>query len=244
MFARNILKNRNFSRRAALLFLCAPLVLAPSVASANRNPCPSPKAFVNDIYNCGANEVAVRIGQQCSDHMMAEAKVQGAALQAALELMKPALGDGQNLSMSDTAKRLKIAIDQFSRQIVRMQKQTKQVASYTEAMIDFADGEDDDTSAECFSRNFHKLEDVVNGMTDEILKSKAAREAALQMLATVNQRDTNLDASLDGFNGKLPGSPAAASGRVPAASAPMRKGKEYRPSDVTGTEDLNKKRKK
>lgn len=218
---------------AALLLgaLAAPAVAAP-------RGCLKPESFANEIYNCGENDVAVVAGKRCSDTMKAEAKVQGAALNAVLTSLRPKLKDAQNFSMSDTASRLQLAIAQFSKQIVRMQAQARLVASYTSVMIDFADGTDDSSSAECFSRNFHKLQKVADGMTDEILKAKAAREAALQMLATVRDRDTKLNADAKSDLGAP--TAGATSGRLPASAWAPRKGKDYRPSDITGTEKLKK----
>lgn len=215
---------------AAFLLLAAPAFAGP-------RGCLKPESFANEIYNCGENDVAVVAGKQCSDTMKAEARVQGAALNAVLTALRPKLKDAQNFSMSDTASRLQLAIAQFSKQIVRMQAQARLVASYTNVMIDFADGTDDNSSAECFSKNFHKLQDVADGMTDEILKAKAAREAALKMLATVRDRDVKLDADA----ATSLGSPTVgATGRVPASDWKPRKGKDYRPSDITGTEKLKK----
>ena len=228
------MKFRGLKTWSTLLVLSA----FASPAFAGPRGCIKAESFANEIYNCGENDVAVVAGKQCSDTMMAEAKVQGAALNAVLTSLRPKLKDAQNFSMSDTASRLQLAIAQFSKQIVRMQAQARLVASYTSVMIDFADGTDDSSSAECFSRNFHQLQKVADGMTDEILKAKAARKAALRMLATVRDRDTKLDADAKSDLGAP--SAGVTSGRLPAGAWSPRKGKDYRPSDITGTEKLKK----
>lgn len=186
------------------------------------------------------NKLAVDYAQACSDSLIAASRAQGAALAAVMNSLKAQLGDAQNRSMTDTAKRLKISIDQLTAQIKNLQKGTGTILAYPEVMIDFPEGKDDNTSAECFSKNFHKLQDIVDNLSNEIMNSKHARETALQMLATVKQYDGGLDTSSTnpGVDRANQGAAAAAQRRAPVQYKGGIQG--HGESDITGTENLQK----
>jgi hypothetical protein len=229
--------NRNWRFKKTLLAAAAYLLFVPAgpAHAGNIAVCAPAKAFVHEIYNCGANEIAVKVAQDCSDALMAKSRAEGKLLEAALDSMRPALGDAQSLSMSDTATRLQLSIQQFTKQIIDLQENTTKVASYTEAMLDFADGENDDTSADCFSRNFHKLQKVVDNLDNEIMNAKNARNSALTMLASVQSRGKNLEAGLNSFADKLP-DPSRAPGPASAGRLPVT---QYDGDPARGQSDIS-----
>ena len=222
--------------------LAALLCTTPAHAAEKKlSVCPQAKDFKEQIYNCGSNELAVKIAQQCSDTLMAASKAQGAAFAALLNGMKAQLGSAQNVSMRDSAQRLALAIQQFSAQIESMADQTDKVGNYTDAMIDFADGKDDDTSLECFSENFHKLQKIIDGLDHEIENSMDARDAALTMFNTLKAQGKKLDAdpkfSLAAPGTKAPAAPAPKAG----TKRPKYTGEDpYAPSDISGTEKIKR----
>ncbi|RZA00136.1 MAG: hypothetical protein EOP11_18645 [Proteobacteria bacterium] len=226
-----ITQNKYFAASAFLL-----LTFSNGAYAGTIGLCAPANVFVHEIYNCGANEIAVKVAQDCSDALMAKSLAEGKILQAALDAMRPALGDAQSLSMTDTATRLQLSIQKFTKQIIELQANTAKVASYTEAMIDFADGENDDTSADCFSRNFHQLQKVVDNLDNEIMNAKNARSAALTMLASVQTRGKNLEAGLNSFGNKLPdptGAPRPSRLPVPKFDGDTSRGL----SDISGTRE-------
>lgn len=212
-------------------------------AAAPLGTCPAASAFLEQIYNCGQNKLVIDYGRACADAQIAASRAQGAKLAAVMAEMGKNLGEAQNRSLVDATKRLQITVRELSRQIQSLQKHTKTVENYTESMIDFADGKDDSTSAECFSENFHGLQKIVNEMDQEILNSKKALQSALTMLASLKKSETNLE-------GSLRGSEAAASNGAKGLGAGTAKRPATAPngqakgsgSDISGTERLQKKK--
>lgn len=194
--------------------------------------CPDPNAFINEIYNCGQNDIAVAYAKACADVQTAESRLRGQALHTLMEKMKKDLAKSQSASMFDTQKRLFHAVNELTTQIQTLQKNTELVAGYTAPMIDFADGVDDKSSADCFNKSFHALQKIVNGLDQEIIQSKRARESAIGMLESLAGRQNNMNSLTAPVGaGRVPAS-------VPVGAQPD--GRKMRQSDVSGTEKLKK----
>lgn len=202
--------------------------------------CPESGAFRRQIYNCGQNQVAVAEGTACARLLITRAHKRGQELSKLFTSLKSKLGSAQKLSMADTTARLNTAISSLEKQIAELQGYTDRVASYSEQMIDFSNSENDSSSPDCFNDNFHALQKVVDRLDNEIIKSKEARETALQMLATSTGREVKLDDDKTSANGA--GSFRATGGKNGVAP-PVIKGEDRRgQSDISGTEKIKKKK--
>jgi hypothetical protein len=196
-----------------------------------RSACPSQKAVLANILNCGENTQAANFAKNCSNYLASFNRLSGLALQQAMSNLESSISSDQSKNFVDTAKRLHSTLVTLKNNIALMQSQTSLVASYTESMIDFPEGQDDQTSAECFSTAFHDLQKVVNGMDQEIINMKNAYRRASSLLKTAASRSQNLGSVIPQAE-ELDSSPGAS---APTNSAPT--GKKIRASDISGTEE-------
>jgi hypothetical protein len=191
--------------------------------------CVRAEVFKSKIYNCGQNHIAVQMAARCSDALMAMAKANGAGLHAVMEKLKADLAEGQRASMADTISRLKTSIRVLEGQITQFQQKTDIVAGYVKVMIDFPDAEVDVNSAECFSENFHPLQEIVTILDNEIVNSKRAREEALTLLAQTAASKVNMKNTPGSL--RLPASSAPAQTKIPQGPT----ANDWGASDISGT---------
>ncbi len=200
-----------------------------------QSACPGQQKVYNNILNCGENTYAVKFAQNCANYMTTYNRVSGLALQKAMNSLESTINSNQSKNFVDTAKRLHSTLITLKNNIAVMQSQTSLVASYTDSMIDFPDGDSDETSAECFSTAFHDLQKVVNGMDQEIINMKNAYRTAAILLKTAAARSQNLGSIIPQAE-DLDASPGASAPQNPSPT-----GKKIRASDISGTEEKKRK---
>lgn len=196
--------------------------------------CRAGQSFYKEIYNCGKNTLAVTYAKQCSETLFSDAKSHGRALVKNLAKLKSAKESSQTESMGAAKVDLIASVESLEEQIKSLQANTNVIADYPLVMIDYADGEDETTSAICFSDSFDDLQEIVAGLDKEIVNAKRARQEALEFLKTLQISSRNLDSM---NTGRVPSS-VESKGQGPAAGP---KGKRIRGSDISGTEKKKKK---
>jgi hypothetical protein len=190
--------------------------------------CPEGAKIEKEIYNCGRNSFPVKLAKVCEKALTRQSEESGHALADLMsELNSSAPGAGaQGASLEDARSRLGLAISNLTTQIHDLQQSADRVARYTLVMIDAPDGVDDETSLDCFSENFHALQDVVTRLDKEIVDAEAARAKAIDLAETLGDRA----AKLTGPGGKSAHAGKASRDREPAPAARKQGGA----SDITG----------
>ncbi|HEY8280247.1 MAG TPA: hypothetical protein VIH99_11530 [Bdellovibrionota bacterium] len=156
--------------------------------------CPSVEDVDNEIISCGSNAYVGQKAKQCSDAIIASWKTASAALK--VQLAANAAVDSQNVSEEKTFRDYDQTIRSLDKQIAYMVENTSLIVSYTERMVDFPEGVDDATSAQCFNDPFHEISDLVWNLDEEIIRAKKIRQMAVDMRATAHTRHKNFDRSI------------------------------------------------
>jgi hypothetical protein len=201
--------------------------------------CPHSDSFKQQIYNCGQNPVAVRFAERCSQELKSRSKERGKQLAEVMKALQSQLTNNQRNTMSDSMKRLELAITAMEVQIIELQANTNQAASYTDAMIDFPDGNDDDSSAECFNQSFHGLQRIISDLDQEIIQSKKARDEAIALRAQIGGNRMVLGDDARSVNTVDPRSMVNRGDRGPNRAPSAQSGHSvHHESGVTGEENL------
>lgn len=146
--------------------------------------CASPESFIEDIYNCGQNKVATFYAQKCADELMKKSAENGKSLSLLLAELEKAGKENQEAAFADAKNRLELSAAVLRTQIDELKKNTDRIETYTEAMIDFPDSKEDESSAECFNTAYHSLQKIVDRLDKEIIQSKAALEQTQTIIAS------------------------------------------------------------
>lgn len=146
--------------------------------------CPTPSSFIEEIYNCGQNKLAALYAQNCSNALLKKSRATGKSLSSLMAELEKLGQRKQDKAYIDEKNRLALTIAALKAQIEELKRNTDVVASYTNAMIDFPDGVDDESSAECFNSAFHSLQKTVDGLDLEIQNSEAAYAKAKELFAS------------------------------------------------------------
>lgn len=194
--------------------------------------CVGHESFIKQIMNCGDNHIAVNYASSCADRITKDAKANARALSALMKEYEKDLQSGQTHSQSGNMRNLVTAVDVLYRQITDMQRNTARVADYTLAMIDAPGSESAETSTECFNSAFDSLSDIVKKLDHEIVNSIKARKQAIALLKASGQYHGALDSV----------GPAVATEKNRGPASPKApRGKNWRGSDISGTEPEKKK---
>lgn len=216
-----------------LKLVLAALVL-PFTASA-ADDCVPLATVSAQIRQCSQNPLAVAHAKACAQSVHESWKRASEQTVKRLAELQQGMKDRQQHQMSTSESSYQRVAEDLYREITQMQKYSALIASYGEAMMDFAEVNEEEPSADCFTENFPQLQPIVNGLDKEIIQAKAVYQQALSL------RDATDKASV-GFDGAK-----SAPGAAPAKGAPAmpKTGNPgNRDSDVTGIKEDAQKRAK
>lgn len=214
-------------------------LVALAQASHAEKVCLSKDEINNSILSCDDNHLAAQAAQQCGRKLKKRGEEKGKAVAKLMDTLTAALKSSQKQDIQSAMSSLNIALIALDDQIEELQENTELVEKYTKAMIDFPDGVDDSSSAECFNDAFHALQDEVDQLDDQIIGAQDAREKALQMLIANGYNNDKLENSISANKAATGGQvKEVAPVPLPRSARPKAKGTS---SDITGTKPAQKK---
>lgn len=223
-----------------LNILLAMVLLAPGFAFAESDDaefiCARPETFKNQIYNCGQNQVAASIASACEKRLMDRATQAAKNLSSQMQVVQKALVGQQKESVDAAYAQLLLAIATLEEMRDELADNTDLLATYTDAMIDFADATDAASSAECFNSAFDKLQATVDHLDEQTGLLENARLQAVALAATSQTRSTD-------FSSTNSAATPTATGKQ-AEPVPQAPAKKKASSTITGVEEDQAKTKK
>ena len=216
------------------------LFAAPAFAAFNPGACPSVAELSAKIKICSENKQTAVAARACAAEMRKSWKEANHAFQLGLAASRAKLKGSQEKSVETSNFDYKSMEVTIATEIERMQKYTALIASYPQAMLDFEDAVDDDTSATCFNESFNELQKLVKELDKEIISAKAAHKVALGLVGSTAARDASLGGVAGSAGVGAAGTKGAGAGSVSGPKGP----KAPRDSDVSGIQEDKAKQQK
>lgn len=179
--------------------------------------CPD-KSFIRPfIMMCGHNKYVAMQARICGDAVVE-------SWQAASQRLIPMLQSrgkisNQNISEEDARRNYQDTVNGLIAQIQVMQRYTAVIADYPKVMIDLGNSTGDSTSLSCFNEAFHKVQEIVSYLDDEIIRAKKLRKSTMSLRDLADSRHKTMENSL---GSKIVSKPMGGKnkGRVPAGKSP------------------------
>lgn len=197
--------------------------------------CASGAAFTKKLMSCDDNKIAGTHATTCKNILLKRAKEKGEALGKLMTELNKFSSSSQKDKMLTAVARLKESANALQDQIEELRENAALLEAYTSEMIDFEDGVDDETSAECFSSAFHVIQNAVDTIDEELKKATAARNQAIKLVELNETNSANLEESMGSTNKIISG--GQASSTKPPTVRAKKKGAG---SDITGTKPSKK----
>ena len=216
------------------------LLLTCPLAHAARY-CHAPEELEARVETCDENAYYAEAAVLCVESFKAKvdkaAGRTGKALDKAVGKMKSA----QDQNFDTTGNNYQLSEAVLSQLIAEGEARLAEADAYLDEVVfpeDAGEGGGDASeelkNTSCYQRNVDVIGLVKRDFGKKLAELKAARTAAASLRGVSDGREQNLDASLPS-NADVPTTQAAPAGTP-------RTGKDYRPSDITGTEKLKKKK--
>lgn len=235
---------------AFLAFALLPAALPAALAAEKKElrfACPSLSQIESSVNSCDDNAAVSDAGIECIEKFEALVKTRGIVLDAAHSLQKAA--ESQKGELGNTKSEYKMSDAALVSLIAAGKKAQEVVGKYQELVVfpeDF-DAPDDVTGPkeEFFAGNqcYDEPAKILKDVADDLDKHVKGLETALAANRALEQRtDVNTKSLVQEHKAEIPTGTPAPGSKVP--NAPAGPEKKRGQSDISGTEDLEKNKKK